>query len=622
MAFNAGDIIVNIKADLSGFERALGQVSSRLNILSSANVSASQTFAKTLGITAAALGTVGFFGMKAAGDLETARQGFVTLLGSAKDADEIIAKIKKDAASTPFELSGLIQANQALTAVTKNGMRSEDVLLNVGKALAASGKGQAELDRIIANLQQIGLTGKITEMDVRQFGMSGINILELLADYYGVTTAEAGEMVKDSKDAFGDLEKAFAKAGNAGGKFSRSFIEQSGTWNQLVSNVKDTMWIWAGDLVKNTGLFDAMKKALASALGWLADNKERILGAITATFGWLKDNLPIVIGIIIGGLLPALGALFAPIITMIGTLWPFMLALVGISIAVNALIKHFGGLQGTLQALQPIINLLSSVWNNVLKPPLEALWNLIKTQLIPAFKDLWTQISPILIPVWKALAAISGGILLTAILAVIAVLYALIWVVTKIINAFVWYNDQLKRNSDASKAFWESVGQNIIGAFNWVMDKIREVISWFYNLRNSLSDALSGAGEAIKAPFRSAFDWIKDKIGGVKDALSNLNPFQRHSPSLVDMVKLGTTEIKDLYGSMFSEIGTMSVDAKPQLNQIAMEPAQVQPIQNRTVQVNINPGIMVATPQEARTLSEMVYDNINQIKRANGEALI
>lgn len=227
------------------------------------------------GVTAAAV-AFGWQAAKTAGNLESWRQGFVNLLKSAEKADAVIAQIKKDAAKTPFELPGLVQANLLLTQVTKDGERSEQMLLNIGKALAAAGKGQAELDRVIVNLQQIGNTAKITEMDVRQFGFSGINILELLADYYGVTKEKAGEMVKDSKDAFADLEGAFAKAGEAGGQFADSFTLQAGTFNQLMSNLSDSLNILGSDLMVQSGLFDLLKQAIAGATQWVNNNKDAI----------------------------------------------------------------------------------------------------------------------------------------------------------------------------------------------------------------------------------------------------------------------------------------------------------------------------------------------------------
>lgn len=251
-----------------------------------------ESFARALLLPTGALALLGKTGLSTAAELETAEKGFQTLLGSAKAAAEAVDMIKKDAAQTPFELTGLINANLLLTTVTKNAKVSERSLLNIGKALAASGKGQAELDRIILNLQQIGLTGKVTEMDIRQFGYNGINVLELLGEYYGVTAAEAGEMSKNSSDAFGDLMKAFNKAGEDGGRFADSFINNAGTFNQIFSNLTDNFTVGMAEIAKQSGLFDLVKSAAQQLTGWLEklttvqpDLAKKILNVTLAVVG-------------------------------------------------------------------------------------------------------------------------------------------------------------------------------------------------------------------------------------------------------------------------------------------------------------------------------------------------
>ena len=123
-----------------------------------------------------------------------------------------MARIKKEAAATPFELTGLVAGTQALAAITKDGNKAIDTLLDVGKAISTSGKGQAELDSVIANLQQVASTGVVTEMDIRQF-QRAIPIFNDILAASGLTTEE----LKNSKDSAKLLFDAFKKAGQEGG---------------------------------------------------------------------------------------------------------------------------------------------------------------------------------------------------------------------------------------------------------------------------------------------------------------------------------------------------------------------------------------------------------------------
>lgn len=212
-------------------------------------------------------------GLDVAGELETATQGFKALLGSSSAAQKVMERIKKEAKTTPFEISGLVKGAQALTAITKNGDEAIDILLDVGKAVALSGKGQEELERVIYNLQQIAATGKVTELDIRQF-QSAIPVFNDVLEYSGLTT----EGLKETEDAAELLFKAFDKYGTEGAG-AKAFTEQAGTWKQLLSNAKDSWKLFTAALVEDTGIFEVAKEVaegVAKVIGRMQDRVERL----------------------------------------------------------------------------------------------------------------------------------------------------------------------------------------------------------------------------------------------------------------------------------------------------------------------------------------------------------
>jgi len=244
---------------------------------------------KSLLAFGAATVAAGGAALKTASNLEQERQGFITLLGSAEEADKAIEQIKIDAAATPFELPGLITANKLLTTVTKDAARSESFLLDIGKALAAAGKGQPELDRIIVNLQQIGSVGKASMLDIKQFAFAGIPIFDLLTEATGKTGEELGDMISNGEISFDLLEQTFKNAGAAGGQFADAFKNQMGTANQMVSNLKDTLVIMGDEIVRDTGIFDAFKGMLSGVLSFLSENTDVIKDKITGVIDSVKE---------------------------------------------------------------------------------------------------------------------------------------------------------------------------------------------------------------------------------------------------------------------------------------------------------------------------------------------
>lgn len=484
-------------------------------------------FATGLGaVTAGLVGAIGF-GVKVAADVETARQGFVTLLGSVEAADAAINQIRRDAAQTPFEFSGLVRANQLLTQVTKDSDRSEKLLLNVGKALSAAGKSGAELDNVIVNLQGIANTASISALDIKQFGFAGINILELLADQYGVTKEAAAEMVKESDDAFGDLEKAFEKAGTGSGKFARAFVDQAGTFNQLRSNFSDVTSQIAADIVVQTGIFDAVKKAFSGLIDTLQRLQPSIVQGIKDFMQFIVDNGPVVAGIILGGLAPAFAGLATAIGTAVINLAPFIAAGVLIAIAVKGIVDSLGGWQATQEKLNGVLSNLADIFNTYIRPAFEDLWSAIRDNLVPVLKDLWDAVGPILGPVLEALAKILGGALLVAIVAITKG-------ITIMVNQFADGARNFGNTVTAIKDFVSSIPGAIDNFARGVQDSAQNISKFF---TETIPNAISNLPNAIKTSLKESILSFVDFIGYVTGLVVY------GIPKIVESVKIGIEQM-------------------------------------------------------------------------------
>ena len=93
----------------------------------------------------------------------------------------------------------------------EDGNKSVDVLLDIGEALAAMGKGQAELDRIIVNLQQVGAIGYASMVDIKQFAYAGIPIFEMLQKQTGLAGDALADFISDGGVSFELLTEMFDK---------------------------------------------------------------------------------------------------------------------------------------------------------------------------------------------------------------------------------------------------------------------------------------------------------------------------------------------------------------------------------------------------------------------------
>lgn len=183
--------------------------------------------------------------------METYQMAFTTLLGSAEEARSAMAQIQADAASTPFDVAGLTQANQLLVGAGVSAAEARDVIMALGDAVSATGGGNDELSRMAANLQQIKNVGVASAVDVKQFAMAGINIYQVLADSMGITLEKASSL----KPTYEQLSAALISAASEGGRYFGAMANQSQTVNGQISNLQDN---WSALLGSVTGGLQAI----------------------------------------------------------------------------------------------------------------------------------------------------------------------------------------------------------------------------------------------------------------------------------------------------------------------------------------------------------------------------
>lgn len=124
---------------------------------------------------------------------------------------------------------------------------------------------------------------------------------------------------------------------------------------------------------------------------------------------------------------------------------------------------------------------------------------------------------------------------------------------------------------------------NVVGAFRAALDAVKgvwnSITGFFSGLISNIISTVGRVKDGIVAPFRQAVDTIKGLMEGAKNALSNLNPFQRHSPSLVDWVKRGTRVIANEYENLNNSIAAGSTAARIQTLGTARSLANISPAQ-------------------------------------------
>lgn len=218
--------------------------------------------------------------------VENAQTGLTTLLKNADQAKDVIKNTMQDAMTTPFAFEGLLQANKALISANASAKEARSTVLDLANAIAATGGGDVELQRMVVNLQQIKNTGKATALDIKQFAYAGINIYQLLANATNLPIAK----VKDLDVSYDMLRYALRKAHDEGGLYANGLENMANNTSVQISNLGDALF------QLKVRMFDDLKPAVTELLTvgmdfikWLGDVWE-----------WTKRNREMLFGLVKG----------------------------------------------------------------------------------------------------------------------------------------------------------------------------------------------------------------------------------------------------------------------------------------------------------------------------------
>jgi hypothetical protein len=285
---------------------------------------------------------------------------------------------------------------------------------------------------------------------------------------------------------------------------------------------------------------------------------------------------------------------------------------------ITGFIAQAGGVQGALQAIgqrimelsvvQGAMEIFRGIWDGIrgavelLRPSFEMLWDTISTKLLPVFQQFWAENGEAVLQFLKYLGIAIGVVVVGAIL-------ALVYAINGLVSAFVWWQNTAKTVRD-------NITNQILG--------IRDA---FVNTVNAIRSIVSTVYGAIIGPFQAAFEWIKSQVASVVAKLNDLNPFTRHSPSLVDNITRGTGAIVDQYGKMFSSISGMAQGFAPSLSP-SMSAVTTGTMGNMTtpssgpannfISVGLG-GIVARNRADLRAIGEDILEAVNEGLRAKGQ---
>lgn len=461
----AGSLTYDTKLDTKGFE-------SGLNKISATGVAIGNLMADVIRQVAQTISEVTKMGVEYNAQIETYQTALTTLTGSAEEANKIIEQVKKDAASTPFEVASLVKGNQLLISAGLSAEQARDDILALGNAISATGGGEEELSRMVINLQQIKNVGKASALDIKQFAYAGIDVYGLLADYTGKTREE----VTDLEISYEDLTGALKFASKEGGKYFNAMEKQSKTFNGQLSNLKDNFMAFLGEVT--IPLFTFLKDEVLPVINGILDgtlgidegiNKltETFLNGVMSMVNTLVENLPTFLQIGINILLSLIQGITQALPDLIPTMVQVIMDIVNILLDNIDLIIECG--------IQLLVALTEGIMN--------------------ALPELISRLPEIIIKIVSKLIELSPQLLSAALRIILALAEGLIKFIPEIISRI----PQIIKSMVS--AFKQGIGDFInIGA-----NLLKGIWNGISNTKEWLFDKIKGIGKAITGTFKKIF---------------------------------------------------------------------------------------------------------------------
>ena len=520
----AGSLTYDTKLDTKGFE-------SGLNKISATGVAIGNLMADVIRQVAQTISEVAKMGVEYNAQIETYQTALTTLTGSAEEANKIIEQVKKDAASTPFEVASLVKGNQLLISAGLSAEQARDDILALGNAISATGGGEEELSRMVINLQQIKNVGKASALDIKQFAYAGIDVYGLLADYTGKTREE----VTDLEISYEDLTGALKFASKEGGKYFNAMEKQSKTFNGQLSNLKDNFMAFLGEVT--IPLFTFLKDEVLPIINGILDGTLGIdegINKLTETF---------------------LNGVMSMVNTLVENLPKFL------EIGINILLSLIRGITQALpdliptmvQVIMDMVNILLDNIDEIIECGIQLLVALTEG-IMNALPELISRLPEIIIKIVSKLIELSPQLLSASLRIILALAGGLIKFIPEIISRIPQIIKSMVNAFKQGVSDFVNIGKNLMnGLWNGLKN------TW-----NGLKNKVEDLGQGIVKKFKNVFGihspskLFRDEIG--KNLILGVGVAFEKDDNLINkqISDFGDDVYKKMQGAVNMETGKMA----------------------------------------------------------------
>nr|DAZ69349.1 MAG TPA: tail tape measure protein [Caudoviricetes sp.] len=235
-----GHLLFDTKLDSSGFSSGIG----KLGGLAKTGLA---VVAGAIAAVSSALVAGAVAGIKYNASIEEYQTSFEVMTGSAEKAAEVIGRLKKVGAETPFELPQLADTTQLLMNYGFTADEAMDKMMMLGDISQGSAD---KMSRIATAYGQMSSAGKVQLEDIKQMIEAGFNPLQEISNSTGESMESLYDRISNGTLSVDEITASMERATSEGGKYYQSMEKQSQTFNGLISTIKDSAQQLIGEIVE------------------------------------------------------------------------------------------------------------------------------------------------------------------------------------------------------------------------------------------------------------------------------------------------------------------------------------------------------------------------------------
>lgn len=479
--------------------------------------------------------------MKYNASIETYQTSFEVMTGSAEKAAEVIDRLKKVGAETPFELSDLADTTQLLMNYGLTADEAMDKMMMLGDISQGSAD---KMSRIAMAYGQMSSAGKVQLEDVKQMIEAGFNPLQEISESTGESMSSLYDRISKGTISVDEITASMERATSEGGKYYQSMEKQSQTFDGMISTLKDNAQQLLGDVVQP--ISDSMVSTLLPAA---IDSINQMANAFQTqgVDGLIQAGSQVLLNLLTGiaqalpNMITTAVQVIQAFITSLNTNLPQMLSaggqiLITLAQGIISLLPSLGQL-----ALNIILNLANAISANA-------------PQMIPKAAEVLLNFAQGIISNLPKIVDAGINILISLAMGVANALPQLIEKVPKLINEFCAKIDSLlPKLLAAGIGVIVTLGMGIIQSIPTIIANAGEIVKAILNVITHLNlfstgaNIIKGLGSGIKSLFGSIGSIIKSLITKIK------NPFNIDWSSIGKNIVNGIANgIRNFAGSIVS----------------------------------------------------------------------